>query len=88
MPTCPLGRLIVLMASAGMMVSVRLAFCVSPGLLESVTSKVNARLLTAAVGVPVIAPVAALRFAQDGNVPLMMDHVYGVVPPVAARVAL
>ena len=71
-----------------MMVRVRFAVCVSAGLLESVTLNVNARLLTAAVGVPVTAPVAALRFAQDGNVPLIMDHVYGVAPPVASKVAL
>ena len=88
MPTCPLGRLVVPIASAGMMVSVRFAVCVSAGLLESVTLNVTARLLTAAVGVPVIAPVEAFKFAQAGKAPLVTDHVYGAVPPVAASVAL
>ena len=48
----------------------------------------SARLLTAAVGVPVIAPVEAFKLAQDGKAPLVTDHVYGAVPPVAARVSL
>ena len=46
----------------------------------------SARLLTAAVGVPVIAPVEAFKFAQDGKLPLDTDQVNGIVPPVAARV--
>ena len=74
--------------SAGMMVSARFAVCVSAGAPESVTLKVNARLLTAAVGVPVIVPVEGLKFGQPGKVPLIMDHVYGAVPPVAASTAL
>jgi hypothetical protein len=44
-------------------------------------------LVTAAVGVPVIAPVAALNESPAGKVPLVSDHVYGAVPPVAPKVA-
>ena len=61
------------MASVGeTTVSVRFTVFDCCGALESFTWKVNARLLTAAVGVPVIAPVEALKFAHDGNVPLVM----------------
>ena len=45
------------------------------GLLLSVTLKVRARPLVAAVGVPVIAPVAELNVAQEGNEPEVMLHV-------------
>jgi hypothetical protein len=40
------------------------------------------------VGVPVIAPVEAFSDKPAGKVPLVRDHVYGAVPPLAARVAL
>jgi hypothetical protein len=40
------------------------------------------------VGVPVIAPVLALRVKPAGRVPERIDQVYGWVPPVAVRVAL
>ena len=89
MPTCPLGSEAVVMASVGeTTVSVRFTVFDCCGVLESFTWKVNARLLTAAVGVPVIAPVEAFRLAQVGKAPLATDHVYGTVPPVAASVAL
>ncbi|HEX3844224.1 MAG TPA: hypothetical protein VHV80_07680, partial [Steroidobacteraceae bacterium] len=38
-------------------------------------------------GFPVIAPVAALSDSPDGRDPLLSDHLYGDVPPLAARVA-
>ena len=68
-------------------VSVRFALCVSAGLPESVTFKVSGVLVTAAVGVPVIAPVDP-KDKPAGSVPLASDQLYGAVPPVAARVAL
>lgn len=55
-------------------VSVRLTLPVSAGLLESVTLKVSAMLVTAAVGLPVIAPVDAKDKPAD-SVPLVSDHV-------------
>jgi hypothetical protein len=58
------------------------------GVLESATWNVRAVLVTACVGVPVIAPVAAFSIRPAGNVPLVSDHVYGGVPPVAAKTAL
>ena len=57
------------------------------GLPESVTLKVSAAADTAAVGVPVMAPVAVFSDRPAGNVPLVSDHVYGVVPPDAVSVA-
>jgi hypothetical protein len=87
MPTCPLGSEVVVMASVGeTTVSVRFTVFDCCGVLESFTWKVNARLLTAAVGVPVIAPVEAFKLAQDSKLPLDTDQVNGIVPPVAARV--
>ena len=60
---------------AGAIVSVRFAVCVCAGLPESVTLKVSGVLVTAAVGVPVIAPVEALRLSPAGRVPLVIDQV-------------
>jgi hypothetical protein len=37
------------------------------------------------VGVPVIWPVVALKFSPSGNVPLVINHMYGGVPPLAAN---
>ena len=52
----------------------------------SVTFSVNPTGPPAVVGVPVIEPVLALRFNPAGSGPGDRDHVYGVVPPVAAAV--
>ena len=73
------------------MVSVRLTVCVcGVGVPESVTLKVNDVALAVAVGVPLIAPVEAFsaRPYVERALPLVCDHVYGVVPPVAASVVL
>lgn len=62
------------------------ADAVCTGELESVTCTVieNAPL---AEGVPVIWPVEEFRDKPVGSDPLVTDHVYGVVPPEAVRVA-
>jgi hypothetical protein len=44
------------------------------GLLESLTLKVSGVALTAAVGVPLMAPVPALSESPAGNVPLVNDQ--------------
>ena len=62
-------------SEAGEIVSVRLAVCVRAGLLESVTLKVRGVLVTAAEGVPVMAPVEAFRAKPAGRVPLVSDQV-------------
>jgi hypothetical protein len=63
----------------------RFAVSACAGALESATRTVN-ETVPAAVGVPVIWP-AALRFNPAGNDPADKDQLYGVVPPLAARVA-
>jgi hypothetical protein len=74
-------------APAAVIVKVRFTLADSAGLLASVTLNVSGELLTTAVGLPAIAPVAALRDKPAGSVPLVSDHVYGAVPPVAPNVA-
>jgi hypothetical protein len=55
--------------------------------LASVTCTVKL-LVPATVEVPEIAPVPELSDSPLGRVPAEMDQVYGVVPAVAAKVAL
>ena len=64
-----------MVSEAGETVSVRFAVCVRAGLLESVTLKAKGVLVTAAEGVPVMAPVDAFRAKPAGRVPLVSDHV-------------
>jgi hypothetical protein len=59
---------------------------VSGGAPESVSLKVTLEV-PAAVGVPVMAPVVALRLRPAGSVPDTMVHISGATPPVLARVA-
>ena len=73
---------------AGAIVNVRFAVLVCFGVPESFAWKVRDTLLAAAVGVPVIAPVTAFRLKPAGSVPLVMDQLYGVVPPLAPSVVL
>ena len=69
-------------------VNISLTDLLPAGVLESVTWNVGAVLVTACVGVPVIAPVAAFNMSPAGNVPLVRVHIYGGVPPMAASTAL
>ena len=71
-----------------LMVKVKDEDCVLTGLLESATLKVSGELETDCVGVPVIAPVEIFKDNPAGRVPLLMDQVYGAMPPVDERVAL
>jgi hypothetical protein len=45
-------------------------------------------LVPLVVGVPVICPVLLLRVSPVGSVPVLIDQVYGVVPPDACNVAV
>ena len=69
-------------------VNVTLADLLAGCALESVTWNVKAVLVTVCVGVPVIAPVAEFNVRPVGSVPLVRVHIYGGVPPVAAKTAL
>ena len=52
----------------------RVAVAVSAGLLESVTSTARPEM-PEALGVPVIAPLEALRLSPAGSEPLITAHV-------------
>jgi hypothetical protein len=60
--------------------------CVCTGWPESATVKPNCTFRATTVGVPLIAPVAASNDKPAGKVPVVTDHVYGGVPPVAINV--
>ena len=76
------------MLEEDVMVSVRLTDLLCAGRLESVTVNVSAVALAASVGMPVITPVAASNDRPTGRVAFARDHLWGNVPPVAARVAV
>ena len=57
---------------------------VPEGLPESVTWTVKLKM-PAVVGVPVIVPVVD-KLRPVGNVPLLIDHAVGVIPPLAVSV--
>src|SRR5260370_4878394 len=76
-----------MLSVAAVVVSVSAAVTLCTGLLESLTLKVSAAPDTAVVGVPVMAPVAVFSDNPVGNVPLVSDQVYGVLPPDAVSVA-
>ncbi len=59
---------------------------VCAGLPASVTVAVKLKV-PVAVGVPEMTPVAGARLSPAGRLPVR-DHVYGVVPPLACRVAV
>ena len=73
---------------AGAIVSVSVLGAVCAGVPLSVTLKVSEALVTGAVGVPLITPVELFNVRPAGSVPLVRDHVYGDVPPVAVKVVL
>ena len=62
------------------------AVSVFAGALESLTLRVKFAV-AAAVGVPLICPLAVFSVSPAGREPAESDHVYGVLPPVVATVA-
>ena len=66
--------------------TVRLKLVVDVAPAASVSFAVNVQGVQDAVGVPVIAPVEALRLRPAGRAPALIDQAYGVVPAVPARV--
>lgn len=61
--------------AAEAMVRLRLTDLLCAGLFESETVNMRAPELTAAVGVPLMAPVDAFNASPAGSVPLVKDHV-------------
>jgi len=85
-PTCPLGNDgVVIVIVPAVILKVKLAVFETAGDSESVTCAVIVKLPDA-VGVPLSAP-AELSVTPAGNAPAVIDQLYGVVPPVAAKVA-
>jgi CxxC motif-containing protein len=83
----PLGKELVVIVIESDALTVRLNDFVAVNELTSVTRTVKL-LVPVPVGVPEIAPVLDPSPTPAGKVPETMDQVYGVVPPVAASVAL
>jgi hypothetical protein len=75
-PTCPFGKDVVVItgAAAATIVSESTAELLCAGCPESVTLKVSDNPLTAAVGVPLMTPLAD-KLSPAGSVPLDNDHV-------------
>jgi hypothetical protein len=73
-------------ATATVMLNDFVAVC-AVGAVESVTLAVKVNV-PAAVGVPVIVPLAAAIVRPAGNVPELMLQLYGVVPPLAANIVV
>jgi len=86
--TSPAGSVAVVTVSTGaLMVMLNAFVLVSGGLPESVTFTVKLEV-PAVVGVPVIAPVLALRLNPAGKAPLVILHVNGETPPLSCSAAL
>ena len=81
----PFGSDVVVIVS-GTAATAMLSDFVAVLLLASVTFAVNVDVPDAA-GVPEIVPVEAFRVNPAGSEPLLTDHEYGVVPPLACSVA-
>jgi hypothetical protein len=87
----PPDRLVVVMVNGGGAFTVTATAWLAdifPALEESVTLKVTELLPAGPVGVPVIAPVLALKLNPAGSVPDVMAYVYGLVPPDSLNVPL
>jgi hypothetical protein len=84
----PAGKVVVDTERAGFTTILRFAVAVfAVGVSESVTVTVKF-VVPEAVGVPEMAPVAALRVRPAGKLPVVTAHEYGVMPPVACNVVL
>jgi hypothetical protein len=65
----------------------RLTDLVCAGFSASVTVAVKLAV-PLVVGVPAMIPVAGTRVSPAGRLPVVIDQLYGPVPPVALRVAM
>ncbi len=79
----PPGKVVVVITGAALIVISKALLLVAPA--KSVTRAVKLEV-PAVVGVPEISPVAALSVNPAGSEPVLLDHVYGGVPPVAVKV--
>lgn len=86
-PNDPPAKVVVAIVNAGAAVTVMVIAWLAELLASSVTSKVTLAL-PAPVGVPVIAPVVLFRLKPKGNVPEVIVHRKGLVPPDSLMTAL
>ncbi len=77
----------VVIDSGGLMVMLSACEALCGGLLESVTFTVKLEV-PAVVAVPEITPVLLFKLRPAGNVPVVMLHVTGGVPPLDCKVWL
>lgn len=83
-PTVAPGREVVLTASAGFTVMLKVPVAVA--FVESFTCAVKFAVPLGPVGVPLIAPVLAFSVSPAGKLPTVMLQVYGGNPPLAPKV--
>lgn len=75
--------MVIVNVAVALIVTLNWALAVCPA--ASVTVTLN-RLVPVAVGVPLTTPVLPFRVNPAGAAPEVIDHVYGVVPPLATIV--
>jgi hypothetical protein len=80
-PALPFDKLVVVITGLDLMISCRLA--VSVPFFESETMAVNEKV-PGTVGMPVMIPWPS-NVRPGANAPLVTDHWYGGVPPLAAK---
>src|SRR5208337_84459 len=85
MPACAVAVGPVSVSAGGETTMLQLAVAELP--FESTTWAVKLNVPTV-VGVPVIAPVDELSESPGGSAPLMIENVYGAVPPAALSTEL
>ena len=85
-PTMPLGSATVVIICRAAIEIVTVVVAVCCGTPESVTLNVNGVAVSAAVGVPLMAPVEVFSVKPAGSVPEVNCQVYGLIPPVAVSV--
>ena len=87
-PVLPEGRVAVVTFKGCAATAIkRAAVLLCAGLPESATVTVK-RATPLAAGVPEITPVLAFSPRPDGKLPALIDHLYGVVPPLACKAAV
>ena len=79
-----LGQMVTTVDGADVMVMLSDLVAVWMGLPASLTWAVKLTV-PVAVGVPVMAPLVELSVRPAGRDPLVIDQVYGVVPPLAVK---
>ena len=89
LPACPEGIETVLICSEATAAAIVMLtdFEVVCGVCEESLTRTVKEVVPAIVGVPPIWPVEAVKPRPVGSDPEVIDHEYGAVPPVAARVA-